>query len=107
MNKMMKWWAGDTIQAITDTLFPRSARIYYMWGWFVLIWLGWMMLKALIWFWLVALVLIAQAVQLVVGLVVCAFQLVGRGFRAVRRYVAWQSSGVTTDDVEQWFSYYR
>lgn len=105
MNRLMKFWAGGVITQLTEAMWPRRSRIYYMWGWFALIWLGWQAFKALIWFWIVAAMLIGQALQLIMGLLVCVPQLIIRGVRAVRRYHKWQFNGVTTDDVEYYFGY--
>jgi hypothetical protein len=62
---MRIFWAGDTAASITRAMFPRSARIYYMWGWFAVLYLLWLVLKGLVWFWAVAAVLLANLVTIV------------------------------------------
>lgn len=50
---------------LTRAMFPRTARIYYMWGWFAVLYLLWLTLKGLVWFLLCGGCLLANAVQLI------------------------------------------
>ena len=98
---MMNWWAGKTCTALYAMMFPR--RRFIAWGMFFWGWLIWMGLKMLVYFYVALFLLLANVVQLVLGSVVCLFQLAGRGLKAVAHWARWAFDGPTTSAVEEFF----
>ena len=105
--KMMSPWSFGAVHRFSRAYFRNQGRHpFVVWGWFFLFALmAWYMAKYAVWFWVVLALTAANLVTFVVGLVLAPFvYLFGVPWG---RLAAWYRGPLTTDEVEQWFSYYR